>query len=172
MARATDSSAEAWEMMDWLRVRPRIEEPTADDAVLAPRVLRDGTRPDRVLGTDDSWVAGSRLHRRGLGGAVSVSSSGDCGFSMGLTLRDPGLVGDELRVGFAGVFFQLVYGRRFAFEGDGNGVEVNEGFDRILVIDITSGLSGPVLCGVDSCWNGDPALIGELPSSGPGCASD
>jgi hypothetical protein len=96
-------------MIDWLRVRPRTEEPMADDVVLAPRVLRDGTRPDRVLGTEDSWVAGSRFHRRGLdGGAVSVPSSGDGGFPIGLTLRDPGLVGEELRVAFTGVFFQLV----------------------------------------------------------------
>jgi hypothetical protein len=54
-------------------------------------------------------------------------------------------------VAFTGVFFQLVYASRFAFEGDGNGVDVSEGFDRILVIDITRGLRGVVLCGVDSC---------------------
>jgi hypothetical protein len=86
----------------------------AEEAVLMPRIFRDGSRPDLVCGTAGSDIGVPLLGAFELRPAPlrlvlrSSSGSGEAALSLiGLTLRDRGRVGDDGGA-FAGKSFHTV----------------------------------------------------------------
>lgn len=131
-------TSSACEVTDWLRVRPRIELPIADEVTLPPPPRRERCERTADSGAEPGaeLIAGCLPP---LAGLLAIDPGGGDleGSLRGLTLRAPGLVGDIFRffVALAGNFIGV---HRVSYPGF-DGVDTTE--NRAFGIGVASSLA-------------------------------